>query len=110
MSNILIHMRVNSYSEYDIFNKTDYRKMSDILHQQNISCPNIGNRLWFQGLVSEISSSKNILSFFRDDYTKDYINKHFDMIVAPMANVFNAGFSDLLLHLAEHFKGIKIPV
>ncbi len=110
MSNILIHMRIKPHSEYDIFSKTDYEKMSDVFRQQNISCPNIGNRLWFQGLVSEISGSENTLSYFHDDMSKDYINENFDMIVAPMANVFNPGFSGLLLRLAERFKGIKIPI
>ena len=103
-------MLVNPHNEYDIFNMTDYVEMSNAFREQNIQCPNLGNRLWLQGLISEISCSENTLSYFCDDLTKDYINENFDMVVAPMANVFNAGFSDLLLHLAERFRGIKIPV
>lgn len=110
MSNILIHMLVNPHSEYDIYSPTDYAQMSDAFRQKNILCPNLGNRLWFQGLVSEISGEENTLCYFREDMSKDYINANFDMIVAPMANVFYAGFSDLLLRLADRFHGIRIPV
>ncbi len=110
MSNILIHMLVNPHSEYDIFSDTDFRKMSETFRSKNISCPNLGNRLWFQGLVSEISGSENTLTYFHEGMTKDYINGTFDMIVAPMANVFHRGFSDLLQRLAERFTGIRIPV
>lgn len=110
MSNILIHMLVNPYSEYDIFSDTDYAKMSETFRAKNISCPNLGNRLWFQGLVSEISGSENTLTYFHEGMTKDYINQTFDMIVAPMANVFHHAFSDLLQRLADRFSGIRIPV
>lgn len=110
MGNILIHMLVNPHSEYDIFSNTDYTQMSDTFRRQNICCPNLGNRLWFQGLISEISGEENTLCYFREEMSKDYINENFDMIVAPMANVFHAAFSDLLLRLTERFKGIRIPV
>jgi len=42
--------------------------------------------------------------------SKDYINQTFDLIVAPMANVFAASFIKLQEILAERFRGIKIPV
>lgn len=110
MSNILIHMLVNPHSEYDIFNNTDYAQMADTFRQQKTSCPNLGNRLWFQGLISEISGEENTLCYFQEGMSKDYINANFDMIIAPMANVFHAAFSDLLMRLAERFRGIRIPV
>ena len=110
MSNILIHMLVNPHSEYDIFSPTNYADMSCVFRQQEICCPNLGNRLWFQGLVSEISGKENTLSYFHEGMSKDYINESFDMIVAPMANVFHVAFSDLLLRLADRFRGIRIPV
>lgn len=103
-------MLVNPHSEYDIFSQTDYEEMSATFRKQNIQCPNLGNRLWFQGLVSEISGKENTLSYFQEGMTKDFINENFDMIVAPMANIFHAAFSDLLLRLAERFEGIQIPV
>lgn len=110
MSNILIHMLVEPHGEYDIFSPTDYSKMSENFRSQNKRCPNLGNRLWFQGLISEISVEENNITYFREDMSKDYINETFDMIVAPMANVFHAAFSDLLLRLVERFRGIRIPV
>lgn len=110
MSNILIHMLIDPHSEYDIFSETNYAEMSNTFRRKNISCPNLGNRLWFQGLVSEISGDENRITYFREDMSKDYINETFDMIVAPMANVFHVAFSDLLQRLAERFRGIRIPV
>lgn len=110
MRNILIHMLVDPYSEYDIFSETNYAAMADAFRSKSIRCPNLGNRLWFQGLVSEISGEENTLTYFREDMSKDYINEHFDMIIAPMANVFHPAFSELLNRLAARFQGICIPV
>lgn len=110
MSNILIHMLVNPHSEYDVFTPTDYPHMAETFRRKNGSCPNLGNRLWFQGLISEITCEENTLTYFREDMTKDYINETFDMIIAPMANVFHTAFGDLLLRLAERFRGIRIPM
>lgn len=110
MRNILVHMLIDPHSEYDIFNKTNYVEMSDTFRRKKTSCPNLGNRLWFQGLVSEISGDENKITYFREDMSKDYINETFDLIVAPMANVFHVAFSGLLQHLAERFRGIRIPV
>lgn len=110
MSNILIHMLIDPHSEYDIFSRTNYAEMADAFRRKDIRCPNLGNRLWFQGLVSEISGTENTITYFREDMSKDYINESFDMIVAPMANVFHAAFSGLLRRLAERFRGIRIPV
>ena len=60
--------------------------------------------------MSEISGPENTLSYFREGMSKDYINDHFDLIVAPMANIFNIAFTDLMKRLAERFRGIRIPV
>jgi hypothetical protein len=61
-------------------------------------------------LISEISTSENTLTYFDETMSKEYINETFDMVVAPMANVFHVAFRDLLEHLSKRFTGINIPV
>ena len=110
MSRILIHLITQPHSEYDIFGQTDYSQMAKTFREKGISCPNLGNRLWFQGLISEISCPQNELAYFSEAMTKEYINENFDMIIAPMANIFHAAFKSILLRLAGRFEGIRIPV
>lgn len=110
MSKILIHLIVEPNSEYDIFGQTDYNQMAKTFREKGINCPNLGNRLWLQGLISEISCPQNELTYFSEAMTKEYINENFDMIIAPMANIFHAAFENILLRLAGRFEGIRIPV
>lgn len=111
MSRILIHAKITPYGEYDIFNSTDYSLFCDVVKKDfGGSCPNIGNRLWFQGIISVISCEENELTYYSSDMTADYINNSFDLIVAPMANIFNPCYKQLIKRLADTFSRIKIPI
>lgn len=111
MKHILIHIPMASQGEYDIFSSYDPKLLvNDVCQNLGDVAPNYGNRLWFQGIISEIQSKDNHLTYFRPDMTKEQINSDYDMIVAPMANVFSINYSDQLERLALRFEGIRIPV
>lgn len=110
MSHILIHLKIFPHGEYDIFNKTNLEK--SILHIQRVrngDCPNFGNKLWFQGIMSFIINDDNQIDFYDEKMTFDYINSTYDFIIAPMANIFSTGYVDVLNNLANYFSCIKIP-
>ena len=111
MKRILVHIPMTPYGEYDIFREPNNGELLRVVREQyHGTCPNIGNRLWFQGIISEISTPENELEYFSPDMTKEYINSRYDMIIAPMANVFSMAYQPLLESLAERFRGIQIPV
>lgn len=111
MKRILVHIPMVPYGEYDIFSEPNNTELLKAVRERySGTCPNMGNRLWFQGIISEISTPENELVYFSPDMTKEYINSQFDMIIAPMANVFSMAYQSLLESLAERFCGIKIPV
>lgn len=46
---------MTKYGEYGIFSKHNNDELITAINQNNNGiCPNFGNRLWFQGLISEI--------------------------------------------------------
>lgn len=111
MKKILIHMDISKHGEYDIFSTPDRELFYQ--HVQNIrngDCPNTGNKLWFQAIISEISTGENQLEYLDRNMTSDYINTTYNMVVAPMANIFSADYADMLDKLSEKFSQIKIPV
>lgn len=111
MKRILIHIPVETYGEYDIFSRHDNDAFVDAVKTKNAGvCPNVGNRLWFQGIVSAIQCAENHLDYWTPTMSKDFINETYDLIVAPMANVFAINYISLQETLAERFSEIKIPV
>ena len=111
MKRILVHIPMTTHGEYDIFSPYDHKKLVlDVRQNLGGVAPNYGNRLWFQGIISEIQSDANHLEYFSPDMTKEQINSNYDMILAPMANVFAINYADLLERLAQRFEGIRIPV
>lgn len=111
MNKILIHIPIVQSGEYDIFAPTDYTRLNELVHSvYGNCCPNLGNRLWFQGLISEISIPENTIDFWNDDLTADEINERYDMVIAPMANIFAPAFVPLMERAAAHFSGLRIPV
>lgn len=110
MRRILIWRKVTPGNELDIFHKTDYQKFYDQVQDMfDGNCPNWGNKLWFQGLYSEIDTEENQISF-RQDETVDEINDNYDLIIYPMANFFAPGYVHAMQELSQVFKKVKIPV
>ena len=110
MSKILIWRQIIPGDGVDIFAQTDYTKLTgDMDRLYNGACPNWGNKLWLQGLYSEINTPENQITF-RKDESIDYINQNFDLIIYPMANFFNVQYCSDTTELTKIFVQIKIPV
>lgn len=110
MKRILVHINVAESGEYDIFKKPNIEQLKKYVREHDNQCPNWGNKLWFQGLISVIESEGSRIDYYEYNMSKDYINDNYDLIVAPMANVFSVHYKDLLESLTQKFEGIKIPV
>lgn len=105
MSRILIYRWIN------IFENTDYRNLHKSVNMWfNHSCPNFGNKLWYQGLVSEISTEENIIEYYDPSMKIENINEQYDMMIYPMANIFSLEFSVGLPKISNFIHQLKIPV
>lgn len=110
MSKILIWRQIIPGSDIDIFSSTDYSQICNRLHEvYDGGVPNWGNKLWFQGIYSEISTAENEV-VIRTTETPDEINANFDLVIYPMANFFSPEFCSDTGYLVEQLKRIRIPV
>ena len=110
MGKILIWRKVVPGNDLDIFHQSDNQSL--YVQVQNMFggiCPNWGNKLWFQGLYSEISTADNEISF-RQNESLDEINDNYDLIIYPMANFFSQEHVQAMVSLSKVFEKIKIPV
>ena len=104
MRKILIYKWIN------IFNKTNYLDLHKSVDKWfSGRCPNFGNKLWYQGLISEISTPENEIYYYDGKMEIEEINQQFDLIIYPMANIFSTEFSLGLDLLSDFFSKIKIP-
>lgn len=103
MRRVLIWKKVSPCSEYDIF-----RGMDCLQEYKWRSTFNVGNRLWFQGIMSAIDTKENQYEFLSDELTTEAINTEYDFIILPMANIFNSKFRHYLEGFT--FDKIKIPI
>ncbi len=107
---ILIWRPVEKGNELDIFGETNYSTFyKDVSSRFGNICPNWGNKLWFQGLYSEIDNGENQISF-RSNESTDQINNLYDLIIYPMANFFGKQYVNYMAEIASLFSNIKIPV
>lgn len=110
MKRILIYKKVIENGEYDILKEIDYSEIANTVKTKYAGIsPNWANRLWLQGIYSEISSSDNQCEFLQDSMTPDEINSSYDLIILPMANIFWTGHIQDLERLAGIFDKISIP-
>ena len=110
MSKILIWRQIIPGSDIDVFNKTDYTILDNRLFElYGGKCPNWGNKLWFQGILSEINTPENKV-VIRTDESIEEINTSYDLIVYPMANFFSVEYASDTSGLVEVFRKITIPV
>lgn len=111
MSQVLIWKKVFPGSDYDIFNRTDYHSLyKRVKDQWGGICQNWGNRLWLQGIFSELDTGENDYHFLTGQETVDEINRYFDFIILPMANIFYSGYVEAMQNLTEIFEQITIPI
>ena len=108
MSHVLIWKNIAPGSEYDIFRQVDCQEQYK--HILKNSTFNVGNRLWFQGIMSAVDTEENTYSFLSSEMSPDYINHSFDFIILPMANIFNAKFTHYLTQFCSILSKIHIPI
>lgn len=101
---ILILREIGKNSIDDIFDKTDYR------HYEFTKGANIGNKLWYMGIVATVMNEDNEVDFLRDDMDADYINSHYDCCIKPEANIFQSKFVKYMDWHIQRFNGVKIPI
>ncbi len=107
---ILIFYPENKLGMSD-FRPTDYSTLAQRAKTElNGKIPNFGNKVWLQGIISEISSSENSFEFGYEDLSYDYINANFDCVLLPLANCFHKGWIPYLEKRASILQNIKIPV
>lgn len=110
MKRILIYYRPNVIGMSD-FNPTDYYEVASRAHKElNGKIPNFGNKVWLQGILSEISTTECEYEFGYDDISEDYINENFDLVLMPLANCFHIAWIPYLEKRASHIEKLKIPV
>lgn len=110
MKRIFLHISVKK-TVNAIWDKIDYGSLFDRLHQENIiDCPNLGNQVWLQGLVSEVTCENVTYAFLEKDTTVEEINNNYDVVIFPTANIFYKDHIKLLEELAERFSKIRIPI
>ena len=110
MKKILIYMDINE-NEYAIYEKTNYRQLNDVIQtERKGNCPNYGNKVWLQALVSELTTSEVQYKFWNPEMSYEYINSEFDCIIKPSANIFSTLFVESLDKLADVFSNFKIPI
>ena len=101
MKKILIYMDINE-NEYAIYEKTKYRQLNDVIQtERKGNCPNYGNKVWLQALVSELTTSEVQYKFWNTEMSYEYINSEFDCIIKPSANIFSTLFVERLYELIK---------
>lgn len=111
MSRVLIWKRVAPGSENAIFTPTDYDHLYTLaINNWGGACPNWGNKLWIQGIYSEIDTGENTYGFLPEVIDADQINQEYDFIIFPMANIFNQDYLHMIRATADHLEKIRIPV
>lgn len=109
MSRVLIWKKIVPHgTEYDIYSNLDETKQ--LQYVMEFGGFNVGNRLWFQGIMSAIDTEENEYEFLTDDLTANIINSRFDFVILPMANIFNRIYRDGILGMANVISGINIPI
>jgi hypothetical protein len=108
---ILLWGEVKNGGPYDIKRRLDYSRVYEELKDNyHANCMNVGNKVWIQGLVSELSTNENELFFYNPRETWDEINSKYDKIVYSAANMFNKSYVKLIDFVANLFRNSKIPV
>lgn len=110
MKRILIYKIVVPNGEYDLWNRVDTNRIIDTVDTgYGGQCPNWGNRVWLQGIVSGVHSSENHCELYSENMTPEYINANFDLIILPMANFFGVENISRMKEFTARFANIKVP-
>lgn len=106
---IFVYKNITKNSEYNIYEGHTSNEVISLVNNHYHLCPNFGNKVWFQGVMSAIYNSNTEFGFLSKDTTPDFINENFNMVLLPMANIFNENYLHYIKELSEFFSKIKIP-
>lgn len=110
MKKVLIYYPPNKLGMSD-FRKTDYSTLAErAKNELDGKIPNFGNKVWLQGILSEIDNKETSYEFGYDDLSEDYINNNYDCVLLPLANCFHYNWIPYLEKRASHISKLKIPV
>ncbi len=108
MRRILIFREISNAS-YNI-HMSEKEFSDNVIKELDFNCPNMGNKIWFWGLMSEIDTSYIQLSYYKKEYTIDYINNNFDGVILPDANLFGLTFERYIDSNTSAIEKLKIPI
>lgn len=113
MAKILIYLEnTEAGKEYDIWDRCSngvYYK-NHILQYSCLNNINYANKLWFQSLISCISTPENIIYYYNKNMSPQLINEQYDIVICPQANLFCEYFISTIKKFTEFFADIKIPI
>lgn len=99
---LLIWYRIVEGDFSDIFRQIDYNTLySDVSKNVNGVLNNTGNKVWFQGIVTEMMNTGNEVEFMHEGVTWDEINATYDAVIVSMANMFSKTFKKLYKEFKE---------
>ena len=108
---ILIWKEYRPGNHLDVQRRLDYSLLYDEVNEYcNGNPTNVGNKVWMQGLISEISSPENEICFLDENEEWESINSGYDLIVFSTANLFAIEHKDYIRELADTFSHSSIPV
>ena len=108
MRRILIWREKDSAAQNIEMKQSEF--VNSVLNEYNSNCPNMGNKIWFWGLMSELDTPHVELTFYKKDYTIDYINNNFDGVILPDANLFGFGTEKYIDSNIIGIEKFRIPV
>ena len=108
---ILIYQENKIGGHTDIFRQLNYNTLNDEI---NLYCngiyTNAGNKVWLQGIVSELKTNDNEICFLEENWDWEYINNHFDAIVYSTANLLQRAHKNDIARRANEFKHSRLPI
>lgn len=101
--------RLGDYLAFD--RQINYTKLYDeIINDYDGKYTNSGNKVWVQGIISEISTYENDVIIYDNLDDWEYINTNYDLIVFSTDNLFGKRHKEYIETLANCFSNSKIPI
>lgn len=110
MKKILIYYPEDKFGMSD-FREIDYSRIYlRVKNELEGKFPNVGNKVWLQGITSAITTEDCEYHFGYEEVPYDVINREYDCVLLPLANCFHSGWVKYMETRTKHIKNIKIPV
>jgi hypothetical protein len=107
---ILIYYDTDKAGMTDVYG-VELSHLSSLIRLNNGKFPNnVGNKVWLQSVISELSTPENLCELGYENLAVEEINSRYDCVVMPLANCFHAGWIPWMKKRTEHILKLKIPV